>query len=97
MFDKMKQLMEMKKQADRIKQELDNLIVDSDEGNGVKIKLTGSQNFKSIEVDQSLLGTQNKSQLENHLIRSVNAAIAKSQAEAAQKMKDAMPGGFPGL
>ena len=46
MFDKMKQLMELKKQADQIKRELDAALVDVQEVNGIKISITGSQNFR---------------------------------------------------
>ena len=96
MFDKMKQLMELKKQADQIKRELDAPLVDVQEVNGIKSSITGSQNFRSIEIDGPLLAPENKKRLEGDLLRSMNAAIKKSQMVAAQKMKDVMPG-FPGM
>lgn len=94
MFDKMKQLMEMKKQADRIKKELDALVVDIEEVSGIKISITGSQVFRSVNIDDSKVS--DKSRLESDLLRSVNAAVRKSQQVAAQKMRDVMPG-FPGM
>jgi len=96
MFDKMKELMEMKKQADRIKKELDSSLVEVNEVRGVKIVVTGSQNFKSLEIDESLIESGDKRRLEADLLRSVNAAIKKSQGVAAQKMKAVMPG-LPGM
>ena len=96
MFDKMKQLMEMKKQADQIKRELDASSVESTDVRGIKIVINGSQDMKVLEIDQTLLGAENKKKLEADLLRSFNAAIKKSQAIAAQKMKNLMPG-FPGL
>jgi DNA-binding YbaB/EbfC family protein len=96
MFDKMKELMEMKRQADQIKRELDAVIVDSDEGRGIKVKINGSQGFQSIEIEERLLGPENKKRLETEVLRSVNAAVRKSQNVAAQKMKSLMPG-FPGM
>jgi DNA-binding YbaB/EbfC family protein len=96
MFDKMKELMEMKRQADQIKRELDAAIVDSDEGRGIKVKINGSQTFQSIEIEERLLGPENKKRLETEILRSVNAAVRKSQNVAAQKMKSMMPG-FPGM
>ena len=96
MLDKMKQLMELKKQADQIKRELDAALVDVQEVNGIKISITGSQNFRSIEIDGPLLTPENKKRLEGDLLRSMNAAIKKSQMVAAQKMKDVMPG-LPGM
>lgn len=96
MFDKMKQLMEFKKQAARIKKELDALVVDVNETSGITVQVTGSQSFRSIEIDPELLKPENKARLEKDLLRSVNAAIKKSQATAAQKMAGSMPG-IPGM
>jgi DNA-binding YbaB/EbfC family protein len=96
MFDKMKELMEMKKQADRIKRELDSSMVEINEVKGVKIVVNGSQNFQSLEIDETLVNGGDKGRLEKDLLRSVNAAIRQSQNLAAQKMKAVMPG-FPGM
>ena len=96
MLDKMKQLMEMKRQADQIKRELEAVIVDVQDVRGIKITVNGSQNFKSIEIDETLLTAANKARLQADLLRSLNAAIGRSQGVAAQKMKSILPG-FPGL
>ena len=96
MFDKMKQLMDFKKQADRIKKELERSVVDVEEVRGIKISVTGAQEFCSIEVDESFLSEGNKNRFEKDLLRSVNAAVKKSQSVAAQKMAAAMPG-MPGF
>ena len=96
MLDKVKQMMELKKQADRIKRELDSISVDIQEVNGIKITITGSQNFQAVEIDAAHLSPENKKRLEGDLLRSMNAAIKKSQMTAAQKMKDVMPD-LPGM
>ena len=96
MLDKMKQLMEMKRQADVIKRELDAVTVDVQDVRGIRITINGSQNFRSIEIDETLLSAANKARLQAELLRSLNAAIAKSQGVAAQKMKSVLPG-FPGF
>ena len=96
MFDKMKDLMEMKRQADQIKKELDASSVTSEDIRGIKIVITGSQNVRSIEVEEARLGVDNKIRLEQDLVKSFNSAIKKSQLLAAQKMKAVMPG-FPGI
>lgn len=95
MFDKMKQLMEMKKQADRIKRELDSSTVEANEG-GIKIVMTGSQTVQSVQIEETSLKPENKSRFERDLTRTINTAVKKSQALAAEKMKEVMPG-FPGL
>ena len=92
MFDKMKQLMEMKSQADRIKKELDAVTVDVNEVRGVKIVITGSQEFRSVEIDEALLTPDNKKRLEDDLLKSLNAGMKKIQQVAAQKMMSVMPG-----
>lgn len=92
MFDKMKELMEMKKQADHIKKELDASTVEINEVSGVKIVVSGSQNFRSLEIDEALVNAGDKGKVEADFLRSVNAAIRQSQDLAAQKMKAIMPG-----
>jgi len=92
MFDKMKQLMEMKGQADRLKKELDAVTLDITEVKGIKIAITGSQEIRSIEIDETLLTPTNKKRLESDLMRSLNVATKKVQQVAAQKMMAAMPG-----
>ena len=96
MFDKMKQLMEMKRQADQIKRQLDSESVECQDVRGIKIVINGAQQVQSIEIDESFLNLNNKGQLQRDLLRGVNAAITKSQHVAAQKMKSMMPG-FPGI
>lgn len=96
MLDKMKQLMEIKRQADMIKRELESASVEVTEVPGIRIVVTGAQQFKSVEIDEALVATGNKSRLQADLLRSLNAAVKKSQVMAAQKMKDVMPG-FPGM
>lgn len=92
MFDKMKQLMEMKRQADQIKKELEAIKLEINEVRGIKIVVNGSQYFQSIEIDDNFLKPENKKKLELELLRSLNTSIKKSQQTAAQKMQQVMPG-----
>ena len=92
MFDKMKELMEMKKQADQIKRELDQITVEVNEVKGIKIVISGSQDFRSVEIDEGLLTAGNKNRLQADLLKSINTAVKKSQAAGAQKMAAFMPG-----
>lgn len=97
MLDKMKQLMEVKRQADMLKRELDAATVEVNEVRGIKIVVTGSQNFQSIDIEPSLLTVENKTRLEADLQRSINAAIRKSQTVAAEKMRNIPGFNIPGL
>jgi DNA-binding protein YbaB len=92
MFDKMKQLMELKQQADRIKKELEGMTVEVNEVQGIKIVVNGVQRLRSIEIDEGLLEKGQKQRIEEGLLRSVNAAVKESQTIAAQKMSALMPG-----
>ena len=91
MFDKMKQLMEFKKQAEQIKKELGETTVEVDEGRGIKIVIDGTQNFHSLSIDPGRLQADDKQGLEADLIRHLNAAIKKSQDLAAKKMTSFLP------
>ena len=97
MLDKIKQLMEVKKQAEGLKRELDGTTIEVNDVRGIKITVNGSQRFQSIEVDTEMLGADNKKRLEGDLLRSINNAVGKSQALAAQKMKDLTGLNIPGL
>ncbi len=92
MLDQFKQLMEIKKQAERIKKELDGIVLDVEDVRGIKLNVTASQHFKSIEIEEGLLRPENKHKLESDILRSMNAAMKKAQATAAQKMASVMPG-----
>ncbi len=96
MFDMMKQFNQMRKQASEIKKNLDSETVECNEIKGIKIVITGSQNIKSIEIDQDYFQSKDKLRFEKDLLRSFNASIKKSQEVAAKKMQASMPG-FPGL
>lgn len=92
MFDKMKQLMDMKSQADRLKKELDAVTLEITDVKGIKISITGSQEIRGIDIDETFLAPTNKKRLEADLMRSLNVATRKAQQVAAQKMMAAMPG-----
>ena len=96
MFDKMKDLMEMKKQADRVKKELDVATVEVKAVDGITLVVNGAQKFQSIEIDDRHLQEGNAKQLESDMLKSLNEAVKRSQDLAAQKMKAIMPG-FPGM
>ncbi len=96
MFDKMKQMMEMKRQADSIKKELESTFVEVEEINGLRIRISGAQKFKGIEFGDKFLESRDSSRLEKDLLRCLNAAVKKSQQVAAEKMKSVMPG-LPGM
>jgi len=87
MFDKFQQLREVKRQAEQLKKDLDSVRLESCDVPGVTIVINGTQSLQSIALTEELLGSADKSRIENELLRAVNAAVKKSQDFAAQKMK----------
>ncbi len=97
MLDKVKQMMELKRQADQLKKELEAIKLEVTEARGIKVVINGAQIVQSIEIDESLLAPASKNRIQMDLLRSINTAVKKSQQQAANKMKN-MPGfNFPGM
>ena len=97
MFDQVKKVLEMKKQADILKKELEATKIEVAETRGIKVVVNGAQIFQSIEIEEGLLNTGNKNRIQMDLLRSINTAVKRSQQAAANKMKN-MPGfNLPGL
>ena len=94
MFSKLKQIQDLKSQANQIKKALSE---ESVEGSGawgkVKIAMDGNQEVKKVEIDNELLS--DKAKLESGVLEATNDAIKKVQRVMAQKMSQM--GGFPGL
>ena len=97
MFDQMKKLMELKKQADNLKRELEKITIEYNDVRGIKIKLNGAQMFQSIEVEDSWMDLKQKSRFQVEILRAVNMAIKKSQKEAAVQMQKTGGLNIPGL
>lgn len=97
MFDRMNELMAMKKKAEELKRELDSATIEVSEVKGIKIVISGSQNFQLLEIGSELLSPENQKRLETDLLRALNSAIKKSQNLAAQKMKVMTGLNIPGL
>lgn len=96
MFSKIKQVQELRNQANRIKKALAE---ESVEGSGawgkIKIRMDGNQEVKKVEIDDELL--KDKAKLENGVAEAVNDSIKKAQKVMAQTMSNM--GGFnmPGM
>ena len=89
MFDKFKQLGELKKMRDealRIQKELASEKVDINEGD-IKIIISGDQKIQELQIN---------GEDQNHLLDVLNKAIKRSQEVAARKVQS-MSGGLSGL
>lgn len=95
MFSKIKQIQELKSQANQIKKALAE---ESAEGTGawgkVKITMDGNQEVTKVEIAEDFLG--DKAKLEAGVAEATNDAIKKVQRVMAQKMSS-LGMNFPGL
>jgi hypothetical protein len=95
----MSKLKEAQAKVEETKRRLDTVLVDQKSNDGLlEITLTANRTVKSINIDDHLL--EDKEQLEDYLILTLNKAIEKataiSEAELAAAAKDGMPN-IPGL
>ncbi|HVV54690.1 MAG TPA: YbaB/EbfC family nucleoid-associated protein [Mucilaginibacter sp.] len=98
MFDK---LLEAKQKAEEVKKRLDSVTVSGiAEGGKIRVTASGNKEIQSISIDDELLKTAEKDELEELLIVAVNKALEQaenvSQSEMAALSRD-MFGGLGGL
>ena len=92
-MDQAKDMYKLQKQAKEIKKQLKNIHVEA-EADGVTLVIDGEQSFLEAKIAEALAGDVKR--LEKAFVECANKAIKKSQAIAADKMKDMM-GGMGGL
>jgi len=95
----MGKLKETQQKIEETKKRLDTVLVDEQSNDGLlKVTLNANRKIKTIEIDESLL--QDKEQLEDYLILTLNKAIEKAtnvnEAELGAVAKDGMPN-IPGM
>lgn len=99
MMGMMSKLKEAQKKVEETKKRLDTVFIDEISTDGqLKISLTANRTIKAIEINDDLL--DDKEQLEDYLILTLNKAIEKAtkinEAELAAAAKDGMPN-IPGM
>ena len=88
MFDKIKELMQLKVKMAEVKKRLDNMVIKVESpAKNFEVIISGSQEIKEIKIIKDLSG-QNKEALEKDLQTLFNKAVKDSQAMAAQAMGD---------
>lgn len=95
----MGKLKETQEKVEATKRRLDTVMIDESSSDGLlKITLTANRQIKTIEIDDALL--EDKEQLEDYLILTLNKAIEKAtnvhETEVAAVAKEGMPN-IPGL
>ncbi len=96
MFSKIKQIQELRSQANQIKKALAEETV---EGTGawgkLKVKMDGNQEVKSVEIDDELL--KDKAKLQAAIAEATNNAVKNAQKVMAQKMSQMGGLNLPGM
>lgn len=95
----MGKLKETQEKVEATKKRLDTVLVDEQSSDGLlKVTLTANRSIKSITLDDALL--EDKEQLEDYLILTLNKAIEKAgaihESEIAAVAKEGMPN-IPGM
>lgn len=95
----MGKLKEAQKKVEETKQRLNSVLIDEKSNDGLlEVTLTANREIKSITINEQLL--QDKEQLEDYLVLTLNKAIAKAtavnEAEIAAVAKDGLPN-IPGM
>ncbi len=97
MFDKMKELWDMKRKMDELKKELDKASFELEsQDKSVRIVMNGSQEVKEVRIQGDLAGMKNSS-LESAVKDTFNRALKRSHDLAAEKMKSMTGLNIPGL
>ena len=99
MMNMMGKLKETQKKVEETKKRLDTVLIDeATNDNKLKVTLNANRTIKFIEIDDSLL--EDKEQLEDYLILTLNKAIKKAtrvnENELSSVAKEGMPN-IPGL
>ncbi|MCB7480405.1 YbaB/EbfC family nucleoid-associated protein [Christiangramia sediminis] len=99
MMGMMNKLKEAQEKVEATKKRLDTVLVDEQSSDGLlKVTITANRKVKNISIDDKLL--EDKEQLEDYLVLTMNKAIEKAteinEAEIGAAAKDGMPD-IPGM
>lgn len=93
----MQQAQKMQKQMERKQKELESKEFEfSSNGGAIKIKMLGSKQIVSLEIDEDLIDPSEKEMLQDMIVVAMNDAINKIDEEASSIM-GSVAGGIPGL
>jgi len=98
-FSKARELYDLQKKARAIQKELKKTEIEAKSNDGwVTVVFNGEQHLIDIEITEEALSPENKRELEKNLKNTISQAVSRSQAYAAEKMKEIAGGmNIPGL
>jgi len=99
MMGMMNKLKEAQEKVELTKKRLDTVLIDEQSADGLlKVTITANREIKNVSVDETLL--EDKEQLEDYLVLTLNKAIKRAteinEAEIGSAAKDGMPD-IPGM
>ena len=88
MFDKIKQLQQMKQQMDEVKNRLDNITVKGEAENGkVVVLATGNRTIKEVQISPDLLNSGEVEQVNELVLIATNRALESALNASETEMK----------
>lgn len=93
----MQKLQQMQEQAEKSKEKLNQIIVESEAGgNLINIEMNGNRVLKSISINTELK-EMDKEDLEDLLVVALNRALTKANEVNEKEMANSAKGLFPGM
>ena len=90
----MSKLKEAQQKVEETKARLDHVLIDEKSVNGkIQVTITANREIKAVQIDESLLN--NKEELEDYLIVTLNNAIKKATEINEQELAIAAKSGMP--
>lgn len=96
MFDKLKQLQQMKQQMDAAKERLEHISVRG-ECQGVVVVANGNRKITEVVIPKSIMQSGDADELAGLLINATNSAIAKAEGVFETEMRSVAGGMMGGL
>jgi len=88
MFNKLKQIKDLREKAKRMQNALKDESVEATGGHGkLKMIMSGNQEVMSVSIDSELMDVGKKAVLEDAVKEATNSAIKKAQKLMVQKMQ----------
>jgi nucleoid-associated protein EbfC len=96
--DMMSKLQDMKKSMEEAKARLENISVKVEDRNKeISIIINGNKKIKDLKINERLTKTENKEELEDILLITINQAIEKAETIYESEMKGMAKGLLPGM
>jgi DNA-binding YbaB/EbfC family protein len=101
MFDMMKMMGKMKEVQTRLKEAQDNLVnvtASGESGGGmVKATVNGKRQLIALDIDPSILRSEDKAVVQDLIVAAVNKAAEEAEVKAKEELKKSTEGLIPNI